>query len=114
MSKLYDSTYLSVAGVWALILLRTGCAGLLALGAGRAVVVRVERWPGPPRPAQQPVIAPPPAQAGHTGTSRPAPSVYSQYTSRSPPAKMLSEPRTCTLHTSQLRDNESVIVVSGV
>ena len=100
MSKLYDSTYLSVAGVWALILLRTGCAGLLALGAGRAAVVRVERWPAPPRPAQQPVIAPPPAQAGHTGTSRPAPSVYSQYTSRSPPAKMLSEPR--TLHPAHL------------
>ena len=66
-----------------------------AASAGRwAAVVRVERWPGPPSSAQQPVIAPPrPRQAGDTGT-RPAPSVYSQYTSRSHPAKMPSEPRT--------------------
>ena len=116
MSKLYNSTYLSVAGVWALILLRTGCAG--AASAGRwAAVVRVERWPGPPSPAQQPVIAPPrPRQAGDTGT-RPAPSVCSQYTSRSHPAKMPSEPRTLhcvdSVDTSQLRGDEFVIVVSG-
>ena len=112
MSKLYD--YIFISG-WCLgtDFVEDRLCG--AASAGRwAAVVRVERWPGPPRPAQQPVIAPPrPRQAGDTGT-RPAPSVCSQYTSRSHPAKMLSEPR--TLHcvdTSQLRGDEFVIVVSG-